>query len=765
MFKLNFRNLIMFFCVWGPVGFVMGTEILMGPSRWVVELARSRPALFFIEGPAIRTMIVLLVAVSLTVSLFLTRTILTTTKRHVRYGLITILTVFFLATLYMWFNPKKFGNDVPTVAQNTERFVVGSYPDREQLIQLKKDGFTAVISLLHPAVVPFETSLISSEKANTKEVGIEMIHLPMLPWISQNVESLSRLREIAASGKGKYYLHCYLGKDRVSVAMKTIVDADTSFSGMLGERARKISERRTFERGRIYTPEKDVYVTPYPTDAEYFAYIIAANITNIVCLMHPAEGNSSKIITRSEEVLNTYGIKQVNYPIRREKYDSSQVIEAVRAVKSMNKPVVVFDFSCPSFRTEAFIQAYTTEQPVFPPALLNSNKLMVGKVEHIGPGVVIGPRPTHLKAWIELEELGIKKFLYIGRQDDAAAVRDLEFTTVGEFDWQIIRPVIEEASSILKQDGPWYVYGPGSAGITPLLKERLDPVYKDPPDWVNRRMVENAVPPSPTRFQFVLQSFHSSTKPTIRHPVELGIHFIMTSMPTVKTIILFTPFCFLYAYICACYSGWLRVKKNVRTSYTRKVFHFLIFTMACFVQVLGGIQATVLYGTVVSCCVLYTIFRGDGFDFYEALARPSDAPHRTLYIFVPLVTTALGGVLANIFFQPVAMIGYLVGGWGDAVGEPVGAKWGKHRYKVFSMMGVPATRSLEGSAAVMAASFVAAVTGLLLMGAPLGLAASAAVICALVAVFVEALSTHGMDNLTVQVAASAVIYFLLMYII
>jgi len=26
------------------------------------------------------------------------------------------------------------------------------------------------------------------------------------------------------------------------------------------------------------------------------------------------------------------------------------------------------------------------------------------------------------------------------------------------------------------------------------------------------------------------------------------------------------------------------------------------------------------------------------------------------------------------------MVGYLVGGLGDAAGEPVGTRWGKHRY-------------------------------------------------------------------------------------
>ena len=59
------------------------------------------------------------------------------------------------------------------------------------------------------------------------------------------------------------------------------------------------------------------------------------------------------------------------------------------------------------------------------------------------------------------------------------------------------------------------------------------------------------------------------------------------------------------------------------------------------------------------------------------------------------MTTAIGGVLCNLLFPRYAYIGYLVCGWGDAVGEPIGMRWGKHRYNVPSMRGVPAQRSSQ----------------------------------------------------------------------
>ena len=145
----------------------------------------------------------------------------------------------------------------------------------------------------------------------------------------------------------------------------------------------------------------------------------------------------------------------------------------------------------------------------------------------------------------------------------------------------------------------------------------------------------------------------------------------------------------------------------------------------------------------------------------RSTSPPADRPRRTLFILVPLATTALGGLLANLFFGTFAAVGYLVGGWGDAVGEPVGCAWGRHRYRVPSMGGVPAVRSFEGSAAVLLAGIIAATAGLTALGVEFGTAVAIGALCGLIGAIVEAFSTHGTDNLTVQLAASGIAYFLL----
>jgi phytol kinase len=216
------------------------------------------------------------------------------------------------------------------------------------------------------------------------------------------------------------------------------------------------------------------------------------------------------------------------------------------------------------------------------------------------------------------------------------------------------------------------------------------------------------------------------------------------------------PLAALFTVVAAAVAGWLRVRHGVRAPYTRKTFHFMILSTALLVQLRWGLPGTVVYGSVVATGVLLAVARGAGNPFYEALARDSDRPHRTLFILIPLATTALGGMLANALFPAWAHVGYMVVAWGDAVGEPVGTRWGRHRYRVPSLAGVAATRSLEGSAAVFLASVLAGAIALLASGTTASAAVGAALAIGAGSTLVEAASNHGLDNLTIQLAAAGI---------
>jgi phytol kinase len=235
--------------------------------------------------------------------------------------------------------------------------------------------------------------------------------------------------------------------------------------------------------------------------------------------------------------------------------------------------------------------------------------------------------------------------------------------------------------------------------------------------------------------------------------------YVALFIPEGRTVLVVAPLALVYALALALLVGRLRVRRGVRAPYTRKLFHFAVFTMATVVQLLWGVPGVVVFGTVLALVVVYAVARGDGFPLFEALARPSDAPHRSLFVLIPLVTTAIGGVLSNVLFMRYAYIGYLVCGWGDAVGEPVGTRWGRHRYRVPSLAGVPASRSFEGSAGVLIVGALAAFVGLLAGGFAAGDAVGIALVAGSVGAFVEAISNHGLDNLTVQVAVTAAAFF------
>jgi phytol kinase len=237
--------------------------------------------------------------------------------------------------------------------------------------------------------------------------------------------------------------------------------------------------------------------------------------------------------------------------------------------------------------------------------------------------------------------------------------------------------------------------------------------------------------------------------------------FIEKAWPTWQLWVYLFPVTLLYGMGVAWLAGRLRIGRGWRVGYTRKLFHFFIFTAAGVLQLVWGLPVVVVFGTAISLLVLWAVWRGKHSPFFQALARPSDAPKEKLFILIPLLTTATGGVLANLFFLQWAAIGYLVGGWGDAIGEPVGSKWGKHRYKVPSMAGIPATRSLEGSSAVFLVSAFVAFLGLQAQGITWPTAFAYAVLIALAATGIEAISTHGLDNLTIQLAAAGTAYWLL----
>jgi len=231
------------------------------------------------------------------------------------------------------------------------------------------------------------------------------------------------------------------------------------------------------------------------------------------------------------------------------------------------------------------------------------------------------------------------------------------------------------------------------------------------------------------------------------------VRFFVANVPDATTLAVAGPVALAWAAACLIFAGLLKTRRKFKTGYTRKVFHFLIFGTVVVVHWLWGTPGVCLFGGMTSLVIAYALLRGSGHVMYEAMAREKDAPRRTYYIVIAYFATLIGGLLSNIFFPATAVFGYLVTGFGDAVAEPVGTRFGKHEYKVPAISGVRATRSLEGSCAVFIASALA-LTLWFALSHQFELSGRSLLIIVLISAIstlVEAISPHGWDNATLLV--------------
>ena len=201
---------------------------------------------------------------------------------------------------------------------------------------------------------------------------------------------------------------------------------------------------------------------------------------------------------------------------------------------------------------------------------------------------------------------------------------------------------------------------------------------------------------------------------------------------------------------------WITIQFKYRllwpVGYTRKVFHVFVFSSSAIIQTYGTLSVLCIYGTWVSLAVWWAIYKADGHKFYECLARPKDSPHRTRFVIQPWLATLAGGLGAQYFFGSCALAGLWVVGLADAAAEPVGTKWGRHPYSLdFIPWLKNSKRTWEGSAAV--GIFTLAIFYFLGM-APWTTLCGGVIFITLI----EAFSPHGLDNLTLQLAASAYLF-------
>ena len=356
MTKNKIQSIILFLYIWLCIGFPMGLWILLaGPSKWLSEYARSTDMEISKENIFGKLIIILYVIVAFLLALFIHRIIKRSTSKMIKWMLPGILTLILLTSVYIFsFHPQwliSYSGEIP--ARNVEmkqdensdqlEFVFGSYPNEEMIKSLKEQGYNGIISLLHELVVPAEPSLMKDEIEIAKKYGIKVINMAMLPWISGNEETLQFAKKFIETEKGLYYVHCYLGRDRVNIfksaAQKYGVKSTTESTVI----NRKLEDKPNWERGDYFKLEDGVYLTPYPTDDEFMKYVLNDYFKTVISLLDNKVERNQKWIRKENKLFSDYPMEYILYPTAspfgREDLDQLKTL-----INGKEKPILLHRF-------------------------------------------------------------------------------------------------------------------------------------------------------------------------------------------------------------------------------------------------------------------------------------------------------------------------------------------------------------------------------------------------------------------------------------
>lgn len=473
---------------WLFIGFALGTVFLLGPVRWWASLCRAKNWAQGIENGGVLAIIVLLVLVSFLLSYGAMRAFARSKGILVRALLVLLALGAGGAAYWKWINPTTMKGNMGAEQAAGVHFTIGPYPDTAKLAELRAQGYTAVISLLHPAVVPFEPQLIAKEQEAAARVGIELIHLPMLPWVSENTESLDRLRAIAASKQGRYYVHCYLGVDRVNIARRIIEQATAGEAvveggGAATRRSLDAQMKIGFERGPIVKLEEGLYLIPYPTDEEFSGFILGGGVQTVIALLDPADAQEKVRIDHETTLLRNHSLPFTLVEVGAARFDGRKIIEALALARTLRRPIVIQPFFTSGGQRAAVSEgvriAHRSGLPPLPPSMW-ATPMAGGQPEVIAPHIAIGPRPTGSELYQVLAARGVRIAVLVGGVSakdsvdaSAAAAADIELRSVAAEPAQLL--------TLVESGGPYYLYGRGVESVKAAVLEKYAALMEPAP--------------------------------------------------------------------------------------------------------------------------------------------------------------------------------------------------------------------------------------------------------------------------------------------
>jgi phytol kinase len=176
----------------------------------------------------------------------------------------------------------------------------------------------------------------------------------------------------------------------------------------------------------------------------------------------------------------------------------------------------------------------------------------------------------------------------------------------------------------------------------------------------------------------------------------------------------------------AYFSGLLAEKRILKVNYTRKINHFAISFLPELLLILFTVQQshfkivistaiTVLYFVLFTKPVRnrYSVFK----TMFAAIDRPEDRPHTLRWFMVQYILAILVMIPVYIYFSAIGKISLVyialfINNIGDGLAEPVGVKFGRHKYLTTAIFTRKKyIRTLEGSMCVFISAIILLITG------------------------------------------------------
>jgi hypothetical protein len=308
--------LVTFGFAWLMIGLFTGTIVLVLFVRGIVSTVHGLGFGQSAENGVLICVILLFVVASFMLTRSVVRRLYRTPSVRARRLALGALVVPGIASMWAWSNPTAMlanfaGSESSSVKmEGGPEFVFGAYPQPERLEQLQKEGYTAVISLQHPTVV-VEVQGIAMEKAATKRLGLPLIQTPMLPWVSDNEASLNKIREIVKTGKGKYYVHCGLGRDRVNVVRRVVESMAKDNNVRLARatdlmNAKGLEQRTTpMQYGRLFQLRPGVWLLPIPNTMELSDILFGAP-GRVLLVLDPTDSTQQAWSAYAQQQMRNY---------------------------------------------------------------------------------------------------------------------------------------------------------------------------------------------------------------------------------------------------------------------------------------------------------------------------------------------------------------------------------------------------------------------------------------------------------------------------